>query len=113
EPRLRGATVLSLHDDDIRGDDLVAVQEGVYALCRKFGADYWREKDAAKEYPQEFVAALQEGGWLSVLIPAEFGGGGMGIKAGAVVLEALPPPGGAGGPAHPQMAPMGTGVRPG
>jgi acyl-CoA dehydrogenase len=103
--------LLSLHDDDIRGDDLVAAQEGVYALCRSFGTDYWKEKDAAKEYPEEFIAALQEGGWLSILIPAEFGGGGMGIKAGAAVLEAITRSGAAAAPAHAQMYTMGTVLR--
>ena len=60
---------------------LAAIREGVRALCARFPGEYWRAKDRAREYPEEFVAALTEAGYLACLIPEAYGGSGLGIGA--------------------------------
>ena len=75
------------------------IRDAVRALCLKFDGAYWRTLDRERGYPTEFVKALTEAGWLSILIPEEYGGAGLGISAAAAVLEeiqqapaATPPP---------------------
>jgi len=58
------------------------VRDAVARLCADFPGEYWRDKDRQKQYPTEFVEALTEGGYLSVLIPEEYGGAGMDIYHG-------------------------------
>src|SRR5512140_1758100 len=53
------------------------IRESVRRLCERFPGPYWRELDAARRYPTEFVAALTEAGYLAALIPAEYGGSGL------------------------------------
>jgi alkylation response protein AidB-like acyl-CoA dehydrogenase len=103
--------MLRLPEDDLLDDDLRAMREAVEGLCSRFDLDYWRECDSKGEYPEQFVEALQDGGWLSILIPEEFGGAGLGIKAAGVVLEAITRSGASAGPAHAQMYTMGTVLR--
>ncbi|MGA0315767.1 MAG: acyl-CoA dehydrogenase family protein, partial [Alphaproteobacteria bacterium] len=57
------------------------IREAVSRLCNQFGGEYWQEKDTDRAYPTEFVKALTDAGYLSVLIPEEFGGSGLGISA--------------------------------
>ena len=59
--------------------DQEAIREGVAELCRRFPGEYWRALDRESAYPEEFVAALTEGGWLAALIPEEYGGMGLGL----------------------------------
>src|SRR6201986_1390710 len=65
------------------------IREAVRALCLKFDGAYWRKLDRERGYPTEFVKALTEAGWLSILIPEEYGGAGLGISAASAVLEEI------------------------
>jgi len=86
-------------------------REGVRALCTKFPDSYWRELDARKRYPEEFVRTLTDGGWLSVMIPAEYGGGGLGIVEACIVLEEVNASGGNAAACHAQIYTMGALLR--
>src|SRR5688572_15862969 len=92
-------------------DEQVGIRESVAALCAAFPQAYWTDKDRALEYPQEFVDALAAAGWLAVLVPEEYGGGGGSVTDAAIVLEAINRSGGTGVPAHAQMYTMGTILR--
>jgi acyl-CoA dehydrogenase len=87
------------------------IREGVRDLCAKFPTSYWTELDEKHEYPEEFVAALTENGWLSVLIPEEYGGGGLGVWDAGIILEEIGRSGGAAATCHAQMYTMGTVLR--
>ena len=87
------------------------VRDAVARLCADFPGEYWRDKDREKKYPTEFVDALTEGGYLSVLIPEEFGGAGMDLGAACAVLEEIQRSGANGGACHAQMYTMGTLLR--
>jgi alkylation response protein AidB-like acyl-CoA dehydrogenase len=92
-------------------DEQASIRDAVADLCRNFPQEYWTEKDQKLEYPEEFVDALGEAGWLSVLIPEEYGGGGGTVTDAAIVLETISRSGGTGVPAHAQMYTMGTILR--
>jgi len=92
-------------------EDLQAIRENVRALCRDFPDTYWREGDKKGEYPQDFVKALTESGYLAVLIPEEYGGSGLGITEAGVILEEINHSGGNSGAYHAQMYTMGTLLR--
>lgn len=87
------------------------IRESVRKLCAGFPGEYWRARDRAREYPTDFVTALTKAGFLSVLIPEEFGGSGLGLGAACAVLEEIHRSGGNGGGAHAQMYTMGTILR--
>ena len=87
------------------------IREAVRKLCTRFPGAYWRALDREREYPTAFVSALTEAGFLSVLIPEEFGGSGLGLAAGAAVLEEIHRSGCNGGACHAQMYTMGTLLR--
>ena len=87
------------------------IREAVRALCRNFAADYWRDLDAERAYPEAFVRALSDAGWLAALIPEEYGGSGLGIAEASVVLEEVNYSGGNSGACHAQMYVMGTVLR--
>lgn len=87
------------------------IREEVAKLCAKFPGPYWQEKDRVRAYPEEFVAALTEAGFLSVLIPEEFGGAGLPLSAAAAILEEIHSQGCNGGACHAQMYTMGTVLR--
>ncbi|MCB2015691.1 MAG: acyl-CoA/acyl-ACP dehydrogenase [Sphingobium sp.] len=99
--------ILSPYDNDEYAD----VREGVRRLCADFPGDYWRKLDETRSYPTEFVNALTEAGYLSVLIPEEYGGSGLGLSAAAAVLETIQAEGCNGGACHAQMYTMGTILR--
>jgi acyl-CoA dehydrogenase len=84
------------------------IREAVRRLCAQFPGEYWRAKDRDRAYPVEFVTALTEAGFLSVLIPEEFGGSGLGLGAATAVLEEIHRSGCNGGACHAQMYTMGT-----
>lgn len=100
-----------IKDFDKLTGDLADIRDAVTALCQRFPETYWQEKDSARAYPEEFVDALTQEGWLSILIPEEYGGGGMGISAASVVLETINRNGGSAYAAHAQMYTMGTILR--
>jgi len=87
------------------------VRDAVARLCADFPGEYWRDKDRQKQYPVEFVDALTEGGYLSVLIPEEYDGAGMDIAAACAILEEIQRSGANGGACHAQMYTMGTLLR--
>ena len=84
---------------------------GVRDLCKAFPDRYWRELDAARAYPDAFVKALTDAGYLAALIPEEFGGSGLGIAEASVILEEINRSGGNSGACHAQMYTMGTLLR--
>jgi len=87
------------------------IREGVRALCRNFDSAYWRRVDEERGYPDEFVRALTEAGWLAALIPEECGGGGLGLAEASVILEEINRCGGNSGACHGQLYNMGTLLR--
>ncbi len=87
------------------------IRAAVRSLCERFPGAYWRELDRRREYPTAFVAALTDAGFLGALIPEEYGGSGLGLRAAAVVLEEIHASGGNGGACHAQMYMMGTLLR--
>lgn len=92
-------------------DDYADIREQVQKLCAQYPGEYWRELDTKREYPTAFVTALTEAGYLSVLIPEEFGGSGLGISAAAAIMEEIQKSGCNGGACHAQMYTMGTVLR--
>ena len=86
-------------------------REGVRAVGAKFPESYWRQVDGEKRYPDEFVRALTDGGWLSVLIPTEYGGAGLGLVEACIVLEEINASGGNAAVCHAQMYTMGALLR--
>ena len=87
------------------------IRDAVARLCSKFDGAYWRELDRERAYPAEFVRALSEAGYLSVLIPETYGGSGLGLSAAAAILEEIHKSGGNAGACHAQMYTMGTVLR--
>jgi len=94
---------------DTHQDLRAAVRE----LCASFPDTYWRELDAKRAYPETFVKALTDAGYLAALIPEEFGGSGLGITEAAVIMEEINRSGANAGACHAQMYTMGTLLRPG
>eukprot|EP01062_Namystynia_karyoxenos_P071965 TRINITY_DN6779_c0_g1_i1.p2 TRINITY_DN6779_c0_g1~~TRINITY_DN6779_c0_g1_i1.p2 ORF type:complete len:797 (+),score=239.18 TRINITY_DN6779_c0_g1_i1:79-2469(+) len=90
--------------DDDDGD----IRAGVRALCAQFPGRYWRELDERREYPTAFVKAMTDAGYLSILIPEEYGGSGLGIRQACSVLEEVHRSGCNAGAAHAQMYTMGS-----
>ena len=88
-----------------------AIRDAVRDLCARYPDEYWRDLDRRSAYPEEFVRALTDAGWLAALIPAEYGGGGLGIAEAAVILEEINGSGGSAASAHAQMYTMGTLLR--
>jgi acyl-CoA dehydrogenase len=84
------------------------LRSAVRDLCSSFPDSYWRELDAARAYPDAFVKALSEAGYLAALIPEEYGGAGLGIGEAAVILEEINRSGANSGACHAQMYTMGT-----
>ena len=93
------------------GDDYPDIREAVARLCLPFGGEYWRKLEDGREYPADFVAALTRAGYLAALIPEEFGGAGLPLRAAAVVLETIHRSGCNAGACHAQMYIMGTLLR--
>jgi acyl-CoA dehydrogenase len=93
-------------------EEHAAIRAAVRELCStSFSDAYWRALDRDKSYPTEFVRALTEAGWLAVLVPAEYGGAGLGIAEASIVLEEVNRAGGNAATAHAQMYIMGTLLR--
>jgi acyl-CoA dehydrogenase len=92
-------------------DDQKALKAAVYDLCKQYPPEYWRDLDAKREYPDALVNDLTKAGYLGVLIPQEYGGAGLGIMEGALILEEINRSGGNAGACHAQMYIMGTVLR--
>jgi acyl-CoA dehydrogenase len=91
-------------------EDLREIRAAVRDLCAGFPDEYWRGLEPDR-YPEEFVAALTENGWLSVLIPEAYGGAGLDIAAAAAILEEINASGANSGACHAQMYTMGSVLR--
>ena len=87
------------------------IREAVRALCRGFDSRYWQKADEERAYPDDFVRALTQAGWLAALIPQQYGGTGLGLGEASVVLEEINRSGGNSGACHGQMYNMGTLLR--
>ena len=87
------------------------IRDAVAKLCSQFSGEYWRQVDREKAYPQEFVTALTDAGWLAALIPEQYGGAGLPLSAGAAILEEIHHSGANAGACHAQMYTMGTMLR--
>ena len=83
----------------------------VRELCAQFNSQYWQKVEEQSGYPEEFVKALTEAGWLAALIPAEYGGGGLSLTEASVILEEINRSGANSGACHAQMYIMGTVLR--
>jgi alkylation response protein AidB-like acyl-CoA dehydrogenase len=90
--------------------ELGEIRAAVRELCAGFPGEYWRELEPDR-YPEEFVKALTENGWLAALIPEEYGGAGLSITAASVILEEINASGCNSGACHAQMYTMGTILR--
>lgn len=89
-------------------DDL---REGLRSLCDEFPAEYHRKHGEAQSYPEEFITALTEAGWLAAMIPEEYGGSGLGLTEASIVMEEINRSGGNAGHCHGQMYNMSTLLR--
>ena len=87
------------------------LRTAIRQLCGRFSDEYWRGVDRARAYPEAFVDALTEAGWLAALIPEEYGGSGLGIAEASVILEEINRSGGNAAACHAQMYTMGTVLR--
>lgn len=87
------------------------IRDAVRALCGEFPDEYFRKVDEQRAYPEAFVNALTEGGWLAALIPQEYGGSGLGLTEASVIMEEINRCGGNSGACHGQMYNMGTLLR--
>jgi acyl-CoA dehydrogenase len=87
------------------------IRRSVREVCEQYPDEYWRELDRDRRYPEEFVEALTRSGWLSALIPEEYGGMGLGVTEAAIILEEINRSGANAGACHAQMYTMGTLLR--
>jgi len=87
------------------------IRDAVRDLCAQFPDEYHRKVDQARGYPEEFVQALTQAGWLAALIPQDYGGSGLGLAEASVIMEEINRSGGNSGACHGQMYNMGTLLR--
>ena len=92
-------------------DDQRALKAGVTEICKRYPGEYWRDLDARREYPEKFVNELTQAGYLGCLIPPEYGGAGLGMREGGLILETIHANGGSASACHAQMYIMGTVLR--
>ena len=92
-------------------DQFPDIRDAVRDLCARFPASYHRQIDAERGYPDAFVTALTQAGWLAALIPQEYGGSGLGLTEASVIMEEINRSGGNSGACHGQMYNMGTLLR--
>jgi len=87
------------------------LRAAVRDLCAAFDGEYWRRVDEERSYPETFIKALEESGWLGALIPEEYGGSGVTLTEASIILEEINRSGGNSGYVHAQMYTMGTVLR--
>ena len=92
-------------------DEQRALRAGVLEICKRYPGEYWRELDAKREYPEAFVNELTRAGYLGALIPPEYGGAGLAIADGSLILQTIHENGGNAAACHAQMYIMGTLLR--
>ena len=92
-------------------DEHQDIRDAVRQLCAGFDSTYWQSVDEQRGYPEAFVDALTQAGWLAALIPQEFGGSGLNLTQASVIMEEINLSGGNAGACHGQMYNMGTVLR--
>jgi acyl-CoA dehydrogenase len=92
-------------------DEQRALKAGVADICKRYPGEYWRELDVKREYPEAFVNELTRAGYLAALIPQEYGGSGLGVTEGSLILQTIHEQGGNAAACHAQMYIMGTVLR--
>src|SRR5215475_15223315 len=92
-------------------DEQRALRSGVAEICKRYPGEYWRDLDSRREYPEKFVNELTQAGYLACLIPPEYGGAGLGVADGGMILETIHANGGSASACHAQMYIMGTVLR--
>lgn len=92
-------------------DEHQDIRDAVRQLCAGFDSNYWQSVDEQRGYPQDFVQALTQAGWLAALIPQQFGGSGLNLTQASVIMEEINLSGGNAGACHGQMYNMGTVLR--
>jgi acyl-CoA dehydrogenase len=100
-----------MKDLNPRATDYAEYRSAIRELCSRFDSSYWQDVDSRAEYPEQFVQALTNAGWLAALIPTEYGGGGMNVTEASVILEEINRSGANSGACHAQMYIMGTLLR--
>ncbi|MFL2748629.1 MAG: acyl-CoA dehydrogenase family protein [bacterium] len=100
-----------MNDLSNQTEDFSDIRDAVRSLCQGYPGEYWREKDRKREYPNEFVQALTDSGFLGILIPEIYGGSELGIQEAAAILEEIHKSGCNGAACHAQMYIMGTLLR--
>src|SRR5215216_1046108 len=94
-----------------QNDPHAELREGVRAVCKQFDSAYWQKVDEERAYPEAFVDALTKAGWMSALIPEEYGGSGLSLTEASVIMEEITRSGGNAGCCHGQMYNMNTLLR--
>jgi acyl-CoA dehydrogenase len=92
-------------------DNHPELREAVSALCGQFDSAYWQDIDEKRAYPEKFVDALTRAGWMSALIPEDYGGSGLSLSEATVIMEEVSRSGGNAGSCHGQMYNMNTLLR--
>ena len=92
-------------------DNYQDIRDAVRDLCKQFPDEYFRKVDEARDYPEDFVNALTQAGWMAALIPQEYGGSGLGLTEASIIMEEINRSGGNSGACHGQMYNMGTLLR--
>jgi acyl-CoA dehydrogenase len=100
-----------MKDINPRSTEFPEYRQAIRELCRQFDSQYWWKVEGESAYPEAFVKALTEAGWLAALIPAEYGGGGLSVTEASVILEEINRSGANSGACHAQMYIMGTLLR--
>src|SRR5438034_1218796 len=93
------------------GEDYPELREAARKICERYPGSYWRKLEADQAYPTEFIPELTRGGFLASLIPEEYGGSGLPLRAAAVILEEINASGCTASQGHAQMYIMGTVLR--
>src|SRR6185503_6157005 len=92
-------------------DEQRALKANVTEICKRYPGEYWRDLDSRREYPEKFVNELTQAGYMACLIPPEYGGAGLGMVDGGMILETIHANGGSASACHAQMYIMGTLLR--
>ena len=92
-------------------DPYAAIRDAVRNLCTQYDSAYWQKVDEARGYPDKFVKAITEAGWLAALIPEEYGGSGLSVTEASIILEEVSRSGAFAGAVHGQMYVMGCVLR--
>ena len=92
-------------------DQFQEMREALRDLCSRYDSAYWQQVDHERGYPETFVTAITEAGWLAALIPEQYGGSGLGLAEASVIMEEINLSGGNAGSCHGQMYNMGTLLR--